>query len=65
MLILSRHPTADGGPQSKIRIGDDIEITVIAVKGNQVRFGIEAPRNVEIDREEIRERKRDEPNGNR
>lgn len=68
MLILTRRPSPEGTPESKIRIGDDVEVTVIAVKGNQVRFGIAAPRSVVIDRAEVRERKQegqDEPNGNR
>jgi len=36
-----------------ITIGDDIRITVIAVKGNQVRLGIEAPADTKVHREEI------------
>lgn len=37
-------------------IGDDVKITVLGVKGNQVRVGIDAPRTVEVHREEIFER---------
>lgn len=38
-------------------IGDDVRITVISIQGRQVRFAIEAPRDVSVDREEVRERK--------
>ncbi len=41
-----------------LRIGNDIEVTVMAVNGSQVRIGINAPRDVAVDREEIAERKR-------
>ena len=37
-------------------IGDDIKITLITIKGNQARFAIEAPSNIEIHREEIYQR---------
>ncbi len=43
-----------------LRIGDDVEVTVMAVNGSQVRIGISAPREVAVDREEIAERKRRE-----
>lgn len=52
MLILTRRAG------EALRIGDDIEVTVMAVNGSQVRLGIKAPRNVSVDREEIAERKR-------
>ena len=52
MLILTRRPV------ETIYIGDDVTVTVLGVVGNQVRFGIEAPRNIVIDRAEIYERKK-------
>jgi carbon storage regulator len=52
MLILTRRAG------EALRIGDDIEVTVMAVNGSQVRIGINAPRDVAVDREEIAERKR-------
>lgn len=50
MLILTRRI------DEKIRIGDDVTVTVISVKGHQVRFGIEAPREVTVNREEIHQK---------
>ena len=52
MLILTRRAG------EALRIGDDIEVTVMAVNGSQVRIGINAPRDIAVDREEIAERKR-------
>jgi carbon storage regulator len=52
MLILTRRAG------ESLRIGDEIEVTVMAVNGSQVRIGINAPRNIAVDREEIAERKR-------
>jgi carbon storage regulator len=57
MLILTRRAG------EALRIGDDIEVTVMAVSGSQVRIGIHAPRNIAVDREEIAERKRRERGG--
>jgi len=54
MLILTRRAG------ETLRIGDDVEVTVMAVNGAQVRIGIKAPRDVVVDREEIAERKRRE-----
>ncbi len=51
MLILTRRPG------ETLMIGDDIEVTVLAVNGSQVRIGIKAPRDVAVDREELRNRK--------
>ena len=48
MLILTRRVG------ESIIIGDDIVITVLGVKGNQVRIGINAPKNVPVNREEIK-----------
>jgi len=36
-----------------IRIGEDVAVTVLRVKGNQVRLGIDAPRTVSVQREEL------------
>lgn len=52
MLILTRR---NG---ESLRIGDEVTVTILSTKGNQVRIGIEAPRHVAVDREEIAERKR-------
>jgi carbon storage regulator len=37
-------------------VGDDVTITVLGVKGNQVRIGVNAPKDVAVHREEIYER---------
>jgi carbon storage regulator len=51
MLVLSRKPN------EAIVIIDTVRITVVAVKGDRVRLGIEAPRNVSVDRAEVHTRK--------
>ena len=51
MLVLTRKPN------ESLIIGEDIKVTILGIRGNQVRIGIEAPPNVSVDREEIRERK--------
>jgi len=34
-------------------IGDDVSVTVLSIKGNQIRVGVTAPRNIPVHREEI------------
>jgi carbon storage regulator len=43
-----------------IRIGDDVKITIVEVKGNHVKLGIDAPPSVKVHREEIYERIQEE-----
>jgi carbon storage regulator len=47
MLILSRKVN------EKIMIGDDISVSIIDVRGDQVRLGVEAPRSVKVFRQEV------------
>jgi carbon storage regulator len=54
MLILTRRVG------ETVVIGNDVDVTVLGVKGNQVRIGIKAPRDVSVHREEIYKRIKDE-----
>ena len=58
MLILTRRVG------ETVMIGNDVTVTILGVKGNQVRVGVNAPRDVAVHREEIFERiKREEQDG--
>ncbi len=54
MLVLTRKI------DQSIKIGDDIEITVIEVRGDQVRLGVTAPRTVTVHRREVWEQVQEE-----
>jgi carbon storage regulator len=58
MLILTRRVG------ETVMIGNDVTVTVLGVKGNQVRVGINAPKTVAVHREEIYERIKREQEGN-
>jgi carbon storage regulator len=47
MLVLSRQR------EETVMIGDDIEVTIVDVRGDKVRLGIRAPRNVPVHRKEV------------
>ena len=51
MLVLTRH--ADNSDKSVICIGSDITVTVLEIKGDQVRLGVTASKNVSVHRKEI------------
>lgn len=58
MLILTRRIG------ETVVIGNDVDVTVLGVKGNQVRIGVKAPKDIAVHREEIYERICQEQNGN-
>ncbi|HWG44095.1 MAG TPA: carbon storage regulator CsrA [Gemmataceae bacterium] len=55
MLVLTRRPGEE------IVIGNNIRVTVVSVRGDHVRIGIDAPPSVVVDREEIHERRQRSP----
>lgn len=57
MLILTRRVG------ETLMVGDDVTVTVLGVKGNQVRIGVNAPKEVAVHREEIYQRIQREKNG--
>ncbi|MEW7975897.1 MAG: carbon storage regulator CsrA [Candidatus Sedimenticola endophacoides] len=57
MLILTRRVG------ETLMIGDEVTVAVLGVKGNQVRIGVDAPRDVTVHREEIYERIKREQEG--
>ena len=50
MLVLTRNPG------ETLNIGDNVEVVILGVKGNQVRIGIKAPLSVPVHRKEIYDR---------
>jgi carbon storage regulator len=50
MLILTRWVG------ETVRVGDDVTVTIVGVKGTQVRLGVSAPKDVTVHREEVYER---------
>ena len=59
MLVLTRRVN------ETLMVGDEVTVTVLGIKGNQVRIGVNAPREVAVHREEIYDRiKTEEQQGN-
>ena len=58
MLILTRRVG------ESLRIGDDVSVTVLGIKGYQVRIGVNAPKSVSVHREEVYDRINDENSKN-
>lgn len=59
MLILTRRVG------EILHVGDDVTVTVLGVKGNQVRIGVNAPKDVSVHREEIYQRIQREKDANK
>jgi len=57
MLVLTRNI------DETLKIGDDVDIIILGIRGNQVRIGIKAPNNIAVHREEIYQRIQREKRG--
>ena len=58
MLILTRRVT------ESLMIGDDVTVTILGIKGNQVRVGVQAPKELAVHREEVYDRIHEEEGRN-